>query len=396
MDLKPFLLLLLLDFLLLEGRAELNRVAHFAISAPTLGSNILQTAGAARQCNVFCPQSLLQGPNASWNIATTRPSLVGSHSSIGNPTSKNYGMAWSLTVQVWMARVKVYFWWCTWNLEQIQLDILVPWHPTMLSNFVQFGQCCGAREKRNPPKNFSHLLLRVVTIEVHRGWWGCAWREGGGGRCGRAKHCPALGRSPLPLATKVEGGFDLFQPSFYFKRCRTVWWQPWPGSPFLLLTFFCLLPRSSILSPPWGWTWRETAMLYRMWTQLRWEDFYISAASTSQIDPLGRLWVVDSGQTAPFSRPHRKCPPKIFVFDLSKGQWLICSHTNKSWPFQGTNWWQATFLRTIGTHCSSRSLSTCLTVRVTHSPTSPTLQVAECSPSGGDSWSIILILRRLK
>ena len=100
MDSKPFLLLLLLDFLLLEGRAELNRVAHFAISAPTLGSNILQTAGAARQCNVFCPQSLLQGPNASWNIATTRPSLVGSHSSIGNPTSKNYGMAWSLTVQV--------------------------------------------------------------------------------------------------------------------------------------------------------------------------------------------------------------------------------------------------------------------------------------------------------
>ena len=49
----------------------------------------------------------------------------------------------------------------------------------------------------------------------------------------------------------------------------------------------------------------------------------MSAASISQIDPLGRLWVVDSGQTAPFSRPHRKCPPKIFVFDLAKGQWLI-------------------------------------------------------------------------
>ena len=38
-----------------------------------------------------------------------------------------------------------------------------------------------------------------------------------------------------------------------------------------------------------------------------------------QIDPLGRLWVVDSGQTAPFSRPHRNCPPKILVFDLAKG-----------------------------------------------------------------------------
>lgn len=38
-----------------------------------------------------------------------------------------------------------------------------------------------------------------------------------------------------------------------------------------------------------------------------------------QIDPLGRLWVVDSGQTAPFSRPHRNCPPKLLVFDLAKG-----------------------------------------------------------------------------
>ena len=84
---------------------------------------------------------------------------------------------------------------------------------------LDIRQCCQilcnlgsavVQEKRdNPPKNFSHLLPRVVTIEVHRGWGGCAWREGGGRRCGRAKHCPALGRSPLPLATKVEGGFNL-------------------------------------------------------------------------------------------------------------------------------------------------------------------------------------------
>ena len=46
----------------------------------------------------------------------------------------------------------------------------------------------------------------------------------------------------------------------------------------------------------------------------------VTASIVQQIDPLGRLWVVDSGQTAPFSRPHRKCPPKILVFDLTKGQ----------------------------------------------------------------------------
>jgi len=45
-----------------------------------------------------------------------------------------------------------------------------------------------------------------------------------------------------------------------------------------------------------------------------------------EIDPLGRLWVVDSGQTAPFSRPHRNCPPKILVFDLAKGNKIITSH----------------------------------------------------------------------
>jgi len=45
-----------------------------------------------------------------------------------------------------------------------------------------------------------------------------------------------------------------------------------------------------------------------------------------EIDPLGRLWVVDSGQTAPFSRPHRKCPPKIFVFDLANENRLVASH----------------------------------------------------------------------
>jgi len=45
-----------------------------------------------------------------------------------------------------------------------------------------------------------------------------------------------------------------------------------------------------------------------------------------EIDPLGRLWVVDSGQTAPFSRPHRNCPPKILVFDLAKGNKIVTSH----------------------------------------------------------------------
>jgi len=45
-----------------------------------------------------------------------------------------------------------------------------------------------------------------------------------------------------------------------------------------------------------------------------------------EIDPLGRLWVVDSGQTAPFSRPHRKCPPKILVFNLAKENKLVTSH----------------------------------------------------------------------
>ena len=63
----------------------------------------------------------------------------------------------------------------------------------------------------------------------------------------------------------------------------------------------------------------------------------IITASISQIDPLGRLWVVDSGQTAPFSRPHRKCPPKILVFNLAKGQWQTKYLILPFLP-QKTNW----------------------------------------------------------
>ena len=113
-------------------------------------------------------------------------------------------------------------------------------------------------------------------------------------------------------------------------------------------------------------------------------NHFIAAASIlqlwDQIDPLGRLWVVDSGQTAPFSRPHRKCPPKIFVFDLANGQWLIWLRKifDPSIPLQKIDWWPAMFLLTIGTHCSSRLWSTCRMVRVTPTPTSVTLPVAEC------------------
>ena len=111
--------------------------------------------------------------------------------------------------------------------------------------------------------------------------------------------------------------------SFYFKRLRMVWWQPWRESPSPLLTCCCLMPRSSNPFPPCAWTWRETAMPSRMWMPLRCRALLTHFFHQSwQIDPLGRLWVVDSGQTAPFSRPHRECPPKILVFNLAKGQWL--------------------------------------------------------------------------
>ena len=57
--------------------------------------------------------------------------------------------------------------------------------------------------------------------------------------------------------------------SFYFKRLRMVWWQPWRESPSPLLTCCCLMPRSSNPFPPCAWTWRETAMPSRMWMPLR-------------------------------------------------------------------------------------------------------------------------------
>jgi len=42
-----------------------------------------------------------------------------------------------------------------------------------------------------------------------------------------------------------------------------------------------------------------------------------------EIDPTGRLWIADSGQTAPFSNPDRKCPPKLIVWDLNTNQELV-------------------------------------------------------------------------
>ena len=54
MDLRgPSLLLLLLDFLLLQGSSSPNRVAHFAINAATLSSNILQLVPALLKA-IFC------------------------------------------------------------------------------------------------------------------------------------------------------------------------------------------------------------------------------------------------------------------------------------------------------------------------------------------------------
>jgi len=41
---------------------------------------------------------------------------------------------------------------------------------------------------------------------------------------------------------------------------------------------------------------------------------------------VGRLWVVDSGQTAPYSHPKRNCPPKLIVFDLGAGNAELVRH----------------------------------------------------------------------
>ena len=81
---------------------QLNRVAHFAIST-ILESNILQRCHhwslvTDQQCNVFCPKSLLQGPNARWIIATTRPSLVGSERWIENPKNPSLSYEWKLNL----------------------------------------------------------------------------------------------------------------------------------------------------------------------------------------------------------------------------------------------------------------------------------------------------------
>ena len=155
------------------------------------------------------------------------------------------------------------------------LEILTFWCLDLLisANSVQFWQLTEIRQfdREKARKSITPSFLpRMVAIEVQRGWGGRTWRAGGG--CGRAKHRPAMGRSHLPLFTKVEGGLAWFQPSFYFKRLiRMVWWPPWPGSPSPLLICHCLLPRSSNLSLHFGWTWRETAMPSRMWMQLRWE-----------------------------------------------------------------------------------------------------------------------------
>jgi len=42
-----------------------------------------------------------------------------------------------------------------------------------------------------------------------------------------------------------------------------------------------------------------------------------------EIDPSGRLWIADSGQTAPFSDPDRKCPPKLIIWDLKNNKELV-------------------------------------------------------------------------
>ena len=217
-----------------------------------------------------------------------------------------------------MSECWILMFWKSWPVAA-----LICWYLPIVFSFGNQEKSGSLMNKeRESQKSITPSSPRMVAIEVHRGWGVWAWRSGGG--CGCAKHCEALGWSYLPLLTKVEGGFlSGFDHLFYLKRLiRMVWWPPWPGSPFPHLICSCLLPPSSNPSHHFGWTWRGTATPSRMWMQLRWESYPAIPQLWEQIDPLGRLWVVDSGQTAPFSRPHRKCPPKIFVFDLAKGKWL--------------------------------------------------------------------------
>lgn len=45
-----------------------------------------------------------------------------------------------------------------------------------------------------------------------------------------------------------------------------------------------------------------------------------------EVTPKGHLWVADSGSVAIFTRPRRKCPAKLMVFDLEAGNAEIFSY----------------------------------------------------------------------